>query len=251
MSPGHNANPLTVTREKTRMQFRRLTTVFLSVLVACGFVKVPQANAFTMAQVLHYPYADELSAAEKADRIAWVRNLNGVRNVWMADGPSFKPRQMTHYTEDDGQEITQLTFSPDGAHLVFVRGGDHDANWPAEGNAAPDPNSFPDQPKVTIWAASFSGGAPARVAEGDAPAISSRGTLAYVANDQVWTAPSDGKGKPARLFYDRGKDSDLRWSPDGSRLAFVSDRGDHAFIGVFLAKDKPLLYLAPSTGRDL
>ena len=35
-----------------------------------------------------------------------------------------------------------------------------------------------------------------------------------------------------------------------TRLAFVSDRGDHAFIGVFSAKDRPILYLAPSTGRD-
>jgi len=75
--------------------------------------------------------------------------------------------------------------------------------------------------------------------------------LAYTADDQVWTAPLDGKGKAERLFFDRGKDGDLRWSPDGSRLAFVSDRGDHAFIGVFIAKDKPLIYLAPSTGNDL
>src|SRR5438105_14742996 len=136
------------------MQFRHVATVLLSVSVACAFVKLPQANAFTMAQALHYPYADELSGAEKADRIAWVRNLDGGRNVWMADGPLFKPRHLTRYTEDDGQEITQLTFSPDGTHLVYVRGGDHDANWPAEGNAAPDPNYFPDQPKVSIWAAS-------------------------------------------------------------------------------------------------
>jgi dipeptidyl aminopeptidase/acylaminoacyl peptidase len=238
-------------KKKHRMRFRHLTTILLSVFVASGFVKLPQTNAFSMAQVLHYPYADELSAAEKADRVAWVKNLDGVRNVWMADGPSFKARQLTRYTEDDGQEITQLAFSPDGAHLVYVRGGDHDANWPAEGNAAPDPNSVPDQPKVTIWAASFGSGAPTKIAEGDAPAISSRGTLAYIANDQVWSESLDGKEKPARLFYDRGKDSDLQWSPDGSRLAFVSDRGDHAFIGVFLAKDKPLSYLAPSTGRDL
>jgi dipeptidyl aminopeptidase/acylaminoacyl peptidase len=206
---------------------------------------------FTMAQVLDYPYTDELAAAENADRIAWVRNLAGVRNVWVAEGPSFVPRQVTHNTQDDGQEITHLTFSPDGARLVYVRGGDHDANWPAEGNLAPDPNSAAEQPVVTIWAASLSGAAPVKIADGDSPAISSRGILAYIANDQVWTAPLGGKGKPFRLFYDRGKDSDLQWSPDGTRLAFVSDRHDHGFIGVFIAKDKPLVYLAPSTGRDL
>jgi dipeptidyl aminopeptidase/acylaminoacyl peptidase len=221
-------------------------------VIACGVVARTSApDNFTMAQVLHYPYAEELAWTEHSDRIAWVRNLGGVRNVWLADGPAFRPRQVTRYTDDDGQELTQLTFSPDGAHFVYVRGGDHDENWPAEGNLPPDPNSSPQLPTVTIWAASLRGAPPAKVADGDAPAISARGVLAYVANDQVWTAPLGGKGKPVRLFFDRGKDSDLQWSPDGTRLAFVSNRGDHAFIGVYKGKDKPLDYLAPSTGRDL
>jgi len=211
---------------------------------------VAAAGSFTVAQVLHYPFTDGLVAAEHRDAIAWVRNLAGVRNVWVARGPAFAARQVTPYTDDDGQEITQLTFSPDGARLVYVRGGDHDENWPAEGNLAPDPNSSTEQPQVTIWSASLQGAVPVKIAEGDAPAISSKGALAYTKDDQVWTAPLDGKGKPMRLFFDRGKDSDLRWSPDGARLAFVSQRGDHAFIGIFAGKDKPILYLAPSTSFD-
>jgi dipeptidyl aminopeptidase/acylaminoacyl peptidase len=38
--------------------------------------------------------------------------------------------------------------------------------------------------------------------------------------------------KPVRLVVARGSASSLRWSPDGSRLAFVSNRGTHSFIGV-------------------
>lgn len=209
-------------------------------------------NSFTMAQVLSYPFVTEIEAAQNADRIAWVRNLNGVRNVWFAQGPKFRAHQITHYTADDGQEITQLTFSPDGTHLVYVRGGDHDANWPAKGDLAPDPDSSPVQPQVTIWAASLTGAAPVKVTEGDAPAISAQGMLAYIKDHKVWTASLDGKAKPQRLFFDRGDDKDLQFSPDGSRLAFVSDRdgSDHAFIGVYALKDKTLTYLAPSTNRD-
>ena len=203
-----------------------------------------------MAQALDYPFVSDLTAADKADHIAWVRNLGGKRNVWVADGPAFKPRQITRYDDDDGQEITQLTFSPDGKHLVYVLGGDHDANWPAEGNLAPDPVSSPVQPIVTIWAASQTGGAPAKIAEGDAPAVSAKGVLAYIKDDQIWTAALSGKGKPERLFFDRGKDDSLQWSPDGANLAFVSHRDDHAFIGIYTSKDKPVLWLAPSTNFD-
>ena len=69
--------------------------------------------------------------------------VRGVRNIWFANGPDYAPRQVTQCTADDGQEITQLTFSPDGQTLVYVRGGDHDANWPAEGDLAPDPDLRP------------------------------------------------------------------------------------------------------------
>ena len=132
-------------------------------LIACGAVFAAPASAqaplpagtFTMEQVLAYPFVPELEAAEKGDAVAFVRVVKGVRNVWVAKGPAFKPRQLTHYAADDGQEITQLTFSPEGAHLVYVRGGDHDANW--EAKLPPDPASSPVEPKVTIWAAQASG----------------------------------------------------------------------------------------------
>jgi dipeptidyl aminopeptidase/acylaminoacyl peptidase len=226
------------------------------VLMACGAVFAAPAYAaaanpgtFTMEQVLAYPFVPELDAAEKGDAIAFVRVVKGARNVWVADGPAFKPRQVTQYTADDGQELTQLSFSPDGKHLVYVRGGDHDANW--ESKLSPDPDSSATEPKVTIWAARLTGGVPVKVTEGDAPAISSRGELAYVKDKQVWTAPLGGKGKPRRLFFDRGDDGRLSWSPDGAKLAFVSDReGDHSFVGIYDLASQKLTYLAPSTDLD-
>jgi dipeptidyl aminopeptidase/acylaminoacyl peptidase len=228
----------------------------LSLASACGVVffaamatPVPARAEFTMAQVLHYPYPTALASAESADVIAWVSNLNGARNIWAAHGPDYRPIQITHYVEDDGQEITQLTFSPEASRIVFVRGGDHDANGPAEGNLAPDPLSSTEQPAASLWTVPTTGGAPQKIDDGDEPAISARGELAYTKNAHVWSASLDG-GKPQRLFFDRGKDSDLHWSRDGTRLAFVSDRGDHSFIGIFESKDKPLVYLAPSSSKD-
>jgi len=237
---------------------RRLVTGLRLALVGAALVLGGATTASAAAQptleaVLGYPFQDGLVAPEHGGAIAWVQTVRGVRNIWVARAPDFVPRQLTASTADDGQELTNLTFSPDGARLAWVRGGDHDANWPAEGNLDPDPASSPEQPQVTIWAANLAaGGAPVKVAEGDFPAISAKGVLAFVKDKQVWTAPLDGQkdAKAERLFFDRGKDGDLVWSPDGERLAFVSNRGDHGFIGVFSGKDRPLVYLAPTTGRD-
>ena len=224
---------------------------FLAVAAAgWAIAGAAQAAPFTVEQALSYPFVDNLTAAPHADRIAWVRTVRGVRNVWVADGPGLTPRQVTQFKADDGQEITGLTFSPDGRTLVFVRGGDHDANWPAKDNLAPDPASSPDEPKVTLWLADPTGARPAAtITEGDAPALTDDGRLAYVKAAQVWTAKLDGTGAH-RLFFDRGKDGELAWSPDGQRLVFVSNRDDHAFVGVYAGESQPIAWMAASTSRD-
>lgn len=221
-------------------------------LAACLILAALPAHAasFTMAQALAFPFVNELVAARSAERIAWVRTVKGVRNVWVASGPAFVPVQVTRYTADDGQELTQLALSPDGSALVYVRGGDHDGNWPSKGDLPPQPTSMPGAPKIELWAADVTGRKPpTEVGEGDAPTLSAKNVLAFIKQHKVWTARLDGT-QAHLLFFDRGADRDLAWSPDGSRLAFESNRDDHSFVGVYSDAAHPLVWLAPSTGLD-
>ncbi|HET7260044.1 MAG TPA: prolyl oligopeptidase family serine peptidase, partial [Candidatus Acidoferrum sp.] len=54
-----------------------------------------------------------------------------------------------------------------------------------------------------------------------------------------------------QLIHANGNESALRWSPDGSKLAFASRRGDHGFIGVYDFAAKSLIYLDPSVDTDI
>ena len=44
------------------------------------------------------------------------------RNIYTLK--SGKPAKITNYTEDDGQEIGQMSFTPDAKFVVYTRGGD-------------------------------------------------------------------------------------------------------------------------------
>jgi Tol biopolymer transport system component len=76
------------------------------------------------SQVLSVPFPSELVAAPAGDKVAWVQNASGARNIWIAAAPDFKGVRVTSYTGDDGQDVGQIHWTPDGKSVVYTRGGD-------------------------------------------------------------------------------------------------------------------------------
>jgi Tol biopolymer transport system component len=234
------------------MPHSRRLAALLAVMLSDPLPTAARAQGtFTLPQVLSYAFPSELAAASRGATIVYALNQEGHRNLWVASAPDWRARRITTYDKDDGEELTSVQLTPDGATVVYARGGDHDSNWAAEGGLAPNPSHSAATPGVRIYTVSASGGTPKMIAEGDQPLLSPDGKrVAFSKGNQIWIVPTDGSSEAKQLFFARGESSDAVWSPDGSKLAFVSSRGDHSFIGVFTSDSTPIRYLAPSTSRD-
>jgi len=217
-----------------------------STILTLILLRAALAPSFTLEQILNSPFPTSLVAAPAEGKVAWVYQARGVRNVWVAGPPDYRGRPITRFTEDDGQEITDLAWAADARSLVFVRGGD--ANRQGE---YPNPRSSPAGIEQSLWVVSLDGGEPRKIGEGRTPAVSPRGDrVAFLRKDQVFWAPLSGGEEPAPLIRARGSAGSLRWAPDGSRLALVSSRGDHSYVVVYDLASKALLFLDPGVDRD-
>jgi dipeptidyl aminopeptidase/acylaminoacyl peptidase len=221
----------------------------LPALLAITLPLTAQPRVVRYADLRSAPFPNELVAAHSADRIAWASNAMGQRNIIVAEGPTFAPRQLTAFDTDDGQELTSVQLSPRGDYVVFVRGGDHGSNFD---DALPvNPLGLPTPPKVQLWSMRFDGGSPMLLGDGENPVVSPAGDAVVFEKDrQLWRVPIDGSRPAERLMSVRGDNGSAVFSPDGSRIAFVSNRADHAFIGVYTNASTPILWIAPSTNRD-
>ncbi len=228
---------------------RERVFVFSFVLLALLLQRAAWPAAVTLEGLLAAPFPSELLASPSGGRLAWVQNAGGVRNLWVAEPPEYQGRQVTRYTSDDGQALGGLEWTPDAKSLVYVRGGG--ANRQGE---APNPTSDPAGAEQVVWRVAVDGAeaaTPVKVGPGHGAAVSPRGDgVAYASHGKILWASFSGKADPSGWVEARGGARQLRFSPDGSKLAFVSDRGDHGFVGVYDLAGKILRWMAPSVDSD-
>jgi dipeptidyl aminopeptidase/acylaminoacyl peptidase len=202
------------------------------------------------------PFPTDLTASPAGGTVAWVSSNSGVHNILIAEptpgsGPAagrtdHKWRAVTTYTGDNGLWITEPAFTSDGKTIVFVRGDG--ANRQGE---SPNPAQLQDGTEQAVFAVPVAGGAPKRLGPGSGVAVSPKGQrVAWVSRGQVWSVDLATSDAPARLINARGTAGGLRFSPDGSMIAFSSNRGTHSYIGVFTIASRELRYIDPSLDRD-
>src|ERR1700694_3410080 len=100
---------------------RTLTCLSIFMIAAAFLPAAPPAFP-TYREFLSPASPQEIVAARKVDRIAWVDYAEGKRNAYTAVAPQFLPVRLTNFMKDDGIMMSAIRISDDGSTVVFLRG---------------------------------------------------------------------------------------------------------------------------------
>ena len=215
------------------------------IIIALSLANILSAQ-ITIENLLSVPFPTELKSSEDGKHIACVFNDKGARNLFIADAPDFKARMLTNNKTDNGIDITSVRFTPDGNKILFTQGNSNNGK-----DEAANPALLQQETGLTVWIIESDGKNLKKIGSGDnAVAAPDNKMISFIFKNQIWSLSLDS-AKPAEKFITtRGNIADLRWSPDGSKLAFISNRGDHAFLGIYDVINKSITYPDPSVDKD-
>jgi dipeptidyl aminopeptidase/acylaminoacyl peptidase len=206
-----------------------------------GINLATSSPGFSVEQILSSPFPSSLTAASSGQPIAWVFNNQGIGNIWMAKGPDFKARQITQFKKDDGRPIRICGFV-ENKSLLFSK------NF----RFNPDQNPLPDKGSK-LFLLNLSTGEMKKIADtGNCVISPDSDLLAYTSGEAMYVFSPDEE--PVKRLSNRGRLSQLTWSPKGEHLAMASNRGEfpnsYSYIIIYSLEQKSFKYIDASIYTD-
>jgi dipeptidyl aminopeptidase/acylaminoacyl peptidase len=233
---------------------RRYGAALLSLCLFLGtFVIGPRAEAvdrsITIEDLLSAPFPYGLMASPRGEQVAWIANYLGARNIYVgqvgSDG-KLAVRALTRQQGDNGIELADLQWSHDSSSLVFARGGSLEGGGPVNPLSAASGPTAMDIASVRLDSGEIRSFGPGNSAV-PSPV---NDDLVFLRSGQIWIGNLGRADAATQLLQDAGGASELSWSPDGKRLAFISNRKDYSVVGVIDIASKNIQWLAPGVDRD-
>ncbi|HWK50828.1 MAG TPA: hypothetical protein VNR40_13130, partial [Steroidobacter sp.] len=206
-------------------------------------------RSVTVEDVLSAPFPYGLMAAPKGEQVAWIANHLGARNIYLGQAGSdgkLTVRALTRQEGDNGVELSDLQWSHDASMLVFARGGSLEGGGPVNPlSAAAGPTAMEiasvrlDTGEVRSFGPG-NGAVPSPVTD----------DVVFVRGGQIWIANLARADEATQLIQDAGAATELSWSPDGKRLAFISNRKDYSVVGVIDIASRNIQWMSPGVDVD-
>lgn len=191
-----------------------------------GHSHIDEAELWLKGVAEGAPYRRLLGASAKRLWPMWrpdgkalyfMSDEGGTENIWrLGLEPGAKPQALTRFT--DGR-VLYPSIAYDGRAIVFEREFEIWKLDPATGTAARVPIQLRGAPAAA---------GERRLSETSfrSMAVSPDGKkVAIIAHGDVFAAPTKDGGQAQRITETPGAESDLAWSPDSRKLAFVSEQG--------------------------
>lgn len=227
---------------------KRLISLIYIIYSAAALAEI-RSESFPVESMINMPFPNEMVAANKSNKLAYVLNERGIRNIYLSSSSNFEAHKLTNNNLDDGIELNNLNFTPDDKFIIYVRGSSPDIR-----GILPNPAASALPASQSLYLLSIRDKKQRKLDDGAKPAIHPFSQkVAYVKNGKIWLKDYSKEDEKAQnLVTARGSISDLTWSPNGHQLAFVNNRGTHSFIGIWNEKEPTkVLWLSPSVDRDI
>ena len=198
-----------------------------------------------VADYLSAPFTERLVAHPTAGRFAWTVAVAGEYRLHVGEAGG-RSTQWAAAPDAFGDPFADLQWRPGAGELIYTRQELPDGSLEIPAGRSP---LVPPVSRIYLHGEAGS----RRLAGGSAPLAKPDGTaVAYLTGGDVRLRSLAKDAADTLLVRTAGSCRNLRWSPDGTQLAFVSDRGSHSFVGV-VRPDAPqagIVWLDPSLDRD-